>query len=63
MKKSKFIKKEEDLAEYEISGADKERFFNENGEEYKAEKIPERTKKDEEERNGRNVERLRRNYL
>lgn len=46
MKKSKFIKKEEDLAEYEISGADKERFFNENGEEYKAEKIPERTKKD-----------------
>ena len=45
MKKSKFIKKEEDLAEYEISGADKERFFNENGEEYKEEKIPARTKK------------------
>ncbi len=46
MKKAEFIKKEDDLAEYEIAGADEEKFFNENGEEYKAEKIPERTKKD-----------------
>ena len=46
MNKSKFIKKENDLAEYEIPGEEKERVFNENGEEYKAEKI-ERRKTDE----------------
>ena len=45
MKKAEFIKKEDDLAEYEIAGADEEKFFNENGEEYKEEKIPARTKK------------------
>lgn len=45
MKKAEFIKKEDDLAEYEIAGAEEEKFFNENGKEYEAEKIPERTKK------------------
>lgn len=46
MKESKFIKKENDLAKYKIDGEEKERVFNENGEEYKAEKI-ERRKTDE----------------
>ncbi len=37
MNKSKFIKKENNIAEYEA-----ERVFNENGKEYKAEKIERR---------------------
>lgn len=39
MKEAKFIKKENDLAEYEIPGEETERVFDENGKEYKAEKI------------------------
>lgn len=39
MKEAKFIKKENDLAEYEIPGEETERVFDEDGKEYKAEKI------------------------
>ncbi len=42
MSKSKFIKKENDIAEYEIAGEETERVFDENGKEYKAEKIERR---------------------
>ena len=48
MKEAKFIKKENDLAEYEIPVEEKERVFNENGEEYKAEKIEKNRDKIEE---------------
>ncbi len=39
MNKSKFIKKENDIAEYEIAREETERVFDENGKEYKAEKV------------------------
>ena len=39
MKEAKFIKIENDIAEYEITGEETKRVFDENGKEYKAEKI------------------------
>ena len=45
MKEVKFIKKRRWLSRVWIKGAEEKIFFNENGEEYKSQNIPERTKK------------------
>lgn len=39
MQEAKFIKKENDMAEYEVGEVEKETIYDENGNEYKAEKV------------------------